>query len=108
MHTDEMIKTAIDALTVKRIFGKPYERDGLTIIPAASVTGGYGAGAGKDKRGQNGEGGGFGLRGRPVGAYVIKDGRVTWIPAIDPPRMLAVAGAVAIVYVLTHRPRARA
>jgi uncharacterized spore protein YtfJ len=107
MHVDEIVKTARDAITVRRIFGEPYECDGLTLIPAAAVTGGYGGGAGSGENGQHGEGGGFGLSGRPVGAYVIRGGDVTWRPVIDPARILTVVGAVAATYLLTRRPRPR-
>ena len=32
----------------------------------------------------------------PVGAYVIKDGKLRWEPAIDVNRLLATLGAVAV------------
>jgi hypothetical protein len=41
---------------------------------------------------------------RPAGAYVIKDGQVSWRPAVDPNRIIAVAGLVLVAYLLT-RPR---
>ena len=40
MEVQEVIAQARDALTVKRVFGEPYEKDGVTIIPAARVQGG--------------------------------------------------------------------
>ena len=40
MKVDELMSTAKDAITVKRVYAEPYERDGLTIIPAAVVGGG--------------------------------------------------------------------
>ena len=107
MRLDEILTTAKDAITVKRIFGDPYQHDGLTIIPAAAVTGGLGGGTGTDNDGQEGEGGGFAMAGRPVGAYVIKDGEVTWKPVLDPTRILTVVGAVCVAYLLTRRPRRR-
>lgn len=39
---------------------------------------------------------------RPAGAYVIKDGRVRWRPAVDVNRLFATVGAVAIAYLLTR------
>ena len=104
MKVTELLSTAKDAITVKRVYGEPYERDGLTVIPAAVVGGGAGGGGGHDEKGQEGEGGGFGMGGRPAGAFVIKDGQVTWRPAVDPNRIFLVMGLVAIAYVLT-RPR---
>ena len=104
MKIDEVLSTAKDAVTVKRVFGEPYEADGLTVIPAAVVAGGGGGGSGVDGKGQEGEGGGFGLGGRPAGAYVIKNGDVRWQPAIDPNRIAALASVTLIVYLLS-RPR---
>ena len=104
MKTTDVVTAARDAITVKRIYGEPYEKDGLTVIPAAVVTGGFGGGTGHDEKGQEGEGGGFGMMGRPAGAYVIKGARVSWRPAIDPNRILVWVGLVVVAYVLS-RPR---
>jgi uncharacterized spore protein YtfJ len=103
MNVDEIVTTAKDTLTVKRIYGEPYQHDGVTVIPVASVAGGFGGGAGTDEKGQNGEGGGFGMSGRPAGLYVIKGGDVSWRPAVDPARLLSILGMVAVAYLLTHR-----
>jgi uncharacterized spore protein YtfJ len=99
----DALHAARDSLTVSRVFGEPYEKDELTIIPAALVIGGAGGGAGRDRTGQNGEGGGFGVIGRPVGAYVIQHGKVSWRPAVDPNRALVTVVAVLIVYLLSRR-----
>ena len=66
------------------------------------MAGGAGGGGGRDERGQEGEGCGFGVRARPAGAYVIKDGRVWWRPAVDVNRLFATIGAVAIAYLFTR------
>jgi uncharacterized spore protein YtfJ len=112
MKLDQLTSSVKDAITVKRVFGEPYEKDGITIIAAASVAGGAGGGGGKDKDGQEGEGGGFGAAARPAGVYVIKGEDVSWRPAVDPHRLAAVAGAVTVVYLLTRavvqRARAKA
>ena len=52
MDVQELTSQARDALTVKRVFGEPYEKDGLTIIPAARVQGAVGGGSGEDPQGQ--------------------------------------------------------
>ncbi len=104
MKVDELMSTAKDAITVKRVYGEPYERDGLTVIPAAVVGGGAGGGTGHDSKGQEGEGGGFGMSGRPAGAYVIKDGNVRWYPAVDPTRVVTAVAFVVVAFLLT-RPR---
>lgn len=46
MDPREAITTARDAMTVRQVFGEPYERDGVTVIPAATVMGGAGSGSG--------------------------------------------------------------
>jgi uncharacterized spore protein YtfJ len=90
---------ARDTLTVRRVYGDPIERDGITVIPAAKVRGGGGGGA--DNLGNGG--GGFGVSATPAGAYVIKDGNVTWKPAIDATRIALMGQLVAIVFLLTVR-----
>jgi uncharacterized spore protein YtfJ len=104
MEISEVISSARDAITVKRVYGEPLERDGVTVIPAAAVGGGGGGGTGKDPKGQEGEGGGFGVTARPAGAYVIRGGDVTWRPAVDVNRIAGVVGMVLVAYLLT-RPR---
>ena len=108
MKVDEVLSTAKDAITVKRVYAEPYEKDGLTVIPAAEVRGGAGGGTGQDDKGQEGGGGGFGVSGRPAGAFVIKDGQVTWRPAVDPNKIVAIVGAVVIAYLLSRPRMARA
>lgn len=84
MDIQEAIGKAQDAITVKRVYGEPYERDGVVLIPAAEVRGGGGGGGGTDTaKGSSGSGGGYGLNARPVGAYVIEGGSVRWEPAVD-------------------------
>jgi uncharacterized spore protein YtfJ len=102
MKVAELVTTVRDAITVSRVFAEPYEQDGVTIIAAAIVAGGAGGGGGHDERGQEGEGGGFGVIARPAGAYVIKDGRVWWRPAVNVNRLVATIGAVAIAYLFTR------
>jgi hypothetical protein len=104
MNLADVVSTARDAITVKRVYGEPYEKDGTTVIPAASVTGGAGGGTGHDEKGQEGEGGGFGLSGRPAGVYVIRGDQVSWRPAVDPNRIVTMAGLVLIAFLLS-RPR---
>jgi uncharacterized spore protein YtfJ len=99
MNVDEMIRGTQDAMTVKRVYGDAIERDGLTIIPAAKVTGGGGGGGDAE----NNAGGGFGIRARPVGAYVIKDGKVSWEPALDLNRIILGGQIVAIFFLLVLR-----
>jgi uncharacterized spore protein YtfJ len=108
MKVTEVLSAARDAITVKRVFAEPYEKDGLTVIPAAVVRGGAGGGTGHDGKGQDGEGGGFGMIGRPAGAFVVKDGHVDWRPAIDLNRIVGMVGLAVIAYLLSRPRMARA
>jgi uncharacterized spore protein YtfJ len=104
MEVQDVIAQARDALTVKRVFGEPYEKDGVTIIPAARVQGGAGGGGGEDPQGQGkGSGSGFGMTVRPVGAFVIRGGELSWRPAVDVNRIVLGSQVVAIVALLTVR-----
>jgi uncharacterized spore protein YtfJ len=101
MMVNELVTSASDMITVRRVYAEPYTHDGVTVIAAAAVSGGGGGGAGRDQQNQEGEGGGFGVRGRPSGAYVIKDGNVQWVPAVDVNRIIVMAGVVACAAMLT-------
>jgi uncharacterized spore protein YtfJ len=104
MEVQDVIAQARDALTVKRVFGEPYEKDGVTIIPAARVQGGAGGGGGEDAQGQGkGSGSGFGMTARPVGAFIIRGGELSWRPAVDVTRIALGGQVVAIVALLTAR-----
>ena len=104
MNFQDVISSGRDSMTVKRVYGEPYERNGVMVIPAAEVMGGGGMGTGDQPDGSTGGGGGFGLRARPVGAYVVRDDQVSWQPAFDLNRVILgcqLLGLAAIL--LTHR-----
>jgi uncharacterized spore protein YtfJ len=104
MDVQDVIAQARDTLTVKRVFGEPYEKDGVTIIPAARVGGGAGGGGGEGAEGEGkGSGSGFGMGARPVGAFVIRDGELRWRPVVDVNRIVLGGQVVAIVALLTVR-----
>jgi uncharacterized spore protein YtfJ len=94
MNVDELLSGARDAISVRRVFGDPIEHEGTVVVPVARVGGGGGGGSDSEQNG----GGGFGLGAKPVGVYVIKDGQVSWRPAIDPVRVaLLVVAALALL-----------
>jgi uncharacterized spore protein YtfJ len=101
---------AREAIASQRVFGDPIERDGVMIIPVASVQGGGGGGGGGGEGpdgGGSGSGGGFGMHARPVGVYVVKNGQVHWEPALDLGRVIAGAQALAAVALLLFRTSRR-
>lgn len=102
MKVDQLVATAREAMSVRRVYSEPFEKDGVTVITGARVSGGAGGGGGQDQQGQEGEGGGFGVQARPTGAYVIKNGQVSWMPAVDVNRVIAVLGSVLIAFFVTR------
>jgi len=106
MEIHDLLAKANDSITVGRVFGTPIERDGVLVIPVASVQGGGGGGGGTGV-GPGGEGegtgsgGGYGVRSRPVGVFVVRDGTVSWHPALDQNRIIAAATTVVVVALLT-------
>ncbi len=50
-NVDEVLKGVRDAMTVKRVYGEPIERGGLTVVPAALV---FASGGGGGDSQQNG------------------------------------------------------
>jgi uncharacterized spore protein YtfJ len=110
---EKLMAKASDALSVGRAFGAPIERDGVLVIPVAWVAGGGGgggadAGAGVEDQapadesprlrlqsgGGGGGGGGFGGVTWPLGVYVVKNGDVRWVPAVDATRIALTAIAL--------------
>ena len=100
MEFQELISGAQDVASVRRVYGDPYEKNGLTVIPAATVRGGGGGGLGHDEAGESGRGGGFGLMARPSGAWIIEDGSAAWRPAIDVNRIVLGGQVVALTAIL--------
>jgi uncharacterized spore protein YtfJ len=105
---DELMKGHRDAITVKRAYGDPYEKDGVTVIPAAKVMTGGGGGEGDAPEGQGkGTGSGFGIAARPAGAYVIRGDEVKWLPAVDANRVIAGVFGLATLALLVALRRSK-
>lgn len=103
------LRAARRLIHVRRAFGTPIERDGVTLVPVARVYGGTGFGGGDGRidtegehasRSGSGGGGGLGVSVTPVGVYVVKGADVRWEPAFDLNRAVIggqVLGAIAIL-----------
>ncbi|WP_409329611.1 hypothetical protein [Trujillonella humicola] len=91
-------------------FEQAVERDGATVIPATVLrTHTATRSADGDRGGRGGRGLDAALSGgRPLGAFVIRGGRVRWHPAVDATRVLTTAevvvGAVLVARQLAARP----
>ncbi len=93
------MEQAINGMHVKQVFGEPIERDGVIYLPAPKVRGGGGGGGDTEGNG----GAGFGLTAKALGVYVIRDGKVTWQPALDLNRVILGGQIVGIVALLVLR-----
>src|ERR1700694_2404385 len=106
MDLEKLMAKASDALSVGRAFGPPIERGDTLVIPVAWVAGG-GGGGGADvgaedhtggdatpKPRPGGGGGGFGGCTWPLGVYVVKNGNVRWVPAVNATRIALTALAL--------------
>ncbi|MHC5559697.1 hypothetical protein [Kocuria sp. U4B] len=86
-----VLERALDAVTVRRVFGEAYELGGATVIPVARVRGGGGGGGAGEQSASGpqpgssggGSGLGFGVHAEPAGVYVVAGTTVSWQPAVD-------------------------
>jgi uncharacterized spore protein YtfJ len=103
MDIQQVLGGAQDVMAAKRVYGEPYEKNGVTVIPAAKVSGGGGGGG--DTVGNGG--GGFGLSARPAGAWIVKGDSVRWQPAVDATKVAIMGQLVALAAILTLRSALR-
>jgi len=124
MDTQQLIDRVGENLSVRRAFGAAYERDGVLVIPVALVAGGGGGGEGVGPAAPEasgtgpsageglasspqGSGGGFGGVVVPLGAYVVADGQVRFVPVVDVAVLALVAGVVVVRLLTRSRHRGR-
>lgn len=99
-NVEEILEGAREAINVRRVYGDPIEQEGVTVIPAAAVGGGGGGGGDETNSG----GAGFGVRAKPVGAYVIRGEDVAWVPAVDVSRIVLYSlGALVLAAAILRR-----
>jgi uncharacterized spore protein YtfJ len=101
MRILEQIK---ELMTGSTVFGEPYEKNGLTLIPAARV---WASGGGVNGSADN-ETGGAGVQARPAGAFVVTGGEAKWLPSIDANRIILGLQIVAVIAILSWRAVAKA
>jgi uncharacterized spore protein YtfJ len=82
MDAQQFVNEMQQEVRPNNVFGAPIQVDGVTLLPAMMVRGGAGA------RGGDRGGAGYGVRARPVGIYVLRDGKVSWRPAVDVNRII--------------------
>jgi len=95
----ETVKEMVQNTTAEKVYGKPITQEGVTVLPVAKVSGGGGGGSGtgpgEDGQEAGGTGGGLGLAAKPLGVFVIREGRVSWRPAVDV--NMAILGSMAVM-----------
>lgn len=102
----DSVRGVRDALSVQRVFGDPYDMDGVTVLPVARVAGGGGGGGdvSDDADASGGFGTGFGLGARALGVFEVHDGELAWKPAVDVDRVIrggqVLAGIIAVCLTL--------
>jgi uncharacterized spore protein YtfJ len=102
MDVEKLLSRITDDLTPRRVFGEPIESDGVMLVPVARVRGGAGGGSG-GRKGEEGTGGGGGIDAKGLGVFVVKDGNVSWQPALDVTK-LAIGGQLfALAFILVAR-----
>jgi uncharacterized spore protein YtfJ len=101
----EVFRSIRETLSARQVFGETVERDGVTVIPAATVIGTGGGGGGtREPRKQDGEadqravgaGMGLGMIAWPSGAFEIRDDRVRWRATVDISRIAFAALGVVL------------
>jgi uncharacterized spore protein YtfJ len=112
MDIDALLDKADGNLTATRSFGPVVEREGTLVIPAAIVIGGGGGGSGEgpEDSPNAGKGGGAGHLGLswPLGAYVVDERGVRWVPAFDATRVALAGLALArVAFGVQRRGRRR-
>ena len=111
------LREVVGQADASKVFGTPVTQDGTVLLPVAKIGtgGGGGGGTAPAENGQpnSGTGGGFGMTAKPLGVYVLRDGQVKWLPAVDVNRivlggqLVAVAGLLVVRAVVRARTAAR-
>ena len=110
MALRELIGGITDSSSVRRVFGEPIERNGILIIPVASIRGAFGGGEGATAPTRGAEspaptswGGGGAWSASPAGTYVLKNGEMSWVPAVDANRSILLGCLTGMVALLVIR-----
>jgi uncharacterized spore protein YtfJ len=114
MALREFVGGMNEGSTVRRVFGDPIEKDGVLIVPVATLGGGVGGGEGPSAKAAGAAdaegkpapmswGGGGMWSAKPAGMYVLKNGEVSWVPAVDQNRTIFLSILTGLVSLLVLR-----
>src|SRR5450759_5107493 len=101
MDVQQLLSKVTDNLTVGRVFGEPIQHGDILIVPVARIRGGAGGGSGTGATNDvSNSGGGGGIDAKPAGVFVIKNGSVTWQPALDVTRIVIGGQVITVILAL--------
>jgi uncharacterized spore protein YtfJ len=103
MDVQELLSTVTDNLTVHRVFGEPIVHGDVLMVPVARIWGGAGGGGSNTSNG----GGGTGVIATPAGVYVIKNGSVSFQPALNVSAIVIGGQVVTVILALLLRSALR-
>ncbi|WP_433731676.1 spore germination protein GerW family protein [Actinoplanes sp. CA-051413] len=103
----DTLREAVGNVTVDKVFGTPITQGDTIVVPVARVGGGAGGGGGTGTTApgqeQGGTGGGLGVSAKPLGVFVLHDGKVDWRPVIDVNRIVLGGQLVAVAALFVAR-----
>jgi uncharacterized spore protein YtfJ len=102
------LREIVNSADAGKVFAAPITQDGTIVLPVAKIGGGGGGGAGTGPADEGGTGGGFGISAKPLGVYVLRDGKVKWLPAVDINKIVLGGQVVAVAALLLARALLRA
>ena len=120
MAVHEMLRTITDKIgsiaSVEAVFGEPRVLHNRAIIPVAMVAGGFGAGSGEGRCGDEGQdqrghggGGGGGFAAKPLAFLEVSDEGTKLIPVLDMTRLMlacvGLLGGTVLMLSRMHRHR---
>jgi uncharacterized spore protein YtfJ len=98
----DILENALNKGDIRRVYGEPVERDGVTVVPIADIGSAFGFGAGSGgEPGKEGEGGGGGgkVNSKALGYLEITEGGTRFRPVYDATK-IATWGIVAATFLL--------
>jgi uncharacterized spore protein YtfJ len=103
----DALKEAVDNVSVGKVFGSPITQGETIVLPVARISGGAGGGSGTGPAEQGkengGVGGGVGMSAKALGVFVLRDGKVSWRPAVDVNKIIVGGQIVAVTALLVAR-----
>ncbi|MHB8416696.1 MAG: spore germination protein GerW family protein [Myxococcales bacterium] len=101
MDVQDVLVQVREQIGPKHVFGEPIREGETVMVPVARVRGGGGGGGNGVEGKPGGQGVGFGMTAIPTGAFVFREGKLSWRPALDLNRVIMGAQFVAAIALMT-------